>query len=119
VKMRPYNFYFSLLCGSSLLLGCTSIKTLQPTGGSRADGVVNLSYQVGMFEKPEVEWAQGLTTARERCRAWDYADAEAFGGTSSQCQAYNGYGMCVREFITASYQCTGYKESSAASTMIR
>ena len=32
---------------------------------------------------------------------------EAFGGTTTQCQAYNGYGNCLRAFVTVPYQCTG------------
>ncbi|MFL1802815.1 YecR family lipoprotein [Plesiomonas shigelloides] len=87
--------------------GCTSVKTLQATGGSRADGVVELSYEYGMFETPQVQWEQGLVTARERCQAWGYSNAEAFGGTTSACQAFNGYGNCVRALVTAKYQCIG------------
>lgn len=92
------------------LTGCTSVKTLQATGGSRADGVVELSYEVGMWEKPEVQWAQGQVTATERCKAWDYQSAEAFGGTTSACQAYNLYGRCVRAIFTVKYQCIGTQQ---------
>ena len=87
--------------------GCASIKVPQATGGSRADGIVELSYEYGMFEKPQVQWDQALITARQRCGAWGYQDAEAFGGTTSQCQAYTGYGNCIRFFVTAKYQCIG------------
>ncbi|MCE5233824.1 MAG: YecR-like lipofamily protein [Xanthomonadaceae bacterium] len=87
--------------------GCTTVKTLQATGGSRADGVVELSFEYGMFEKPQVQWAQGAATARDRCRAWGYSSAEPFGGTVSTCQAHDGYGGCVRTLVTAKYQCTG------------
>ena len=95
------------IIGISVLSGCTSVKTLQATGGSRSDGVIELSYQYGMFEKPQVQWEQGLITATSRCEAWGYQGAEAFGGTTSQCQAYNGYGNCVRQHVTAKYQCLG------------
>ena len=87
--------------------GCASIKIPQATGGSRADGIVELSYEYGVYEKPQVQWDQALITARQRCWAWDYQDAEPFGGTTSRCQAYNGYGNCVRFFVTAKYQCFG------------
>lgn len=97
----------AVLALSVLTVGCASVKTLQPTGGSRSDGVVEMSYEYGMFEKPQPEWGKALNSARQRCQAWGYQDAEAFGGTTSQCQARNGYGNCTRNFVTASYQCVG------------
>lgn len=98
---------FALIFMSSILNGCSRDVTLQATGGSRADGVVELSYEYGMFDKPIVDWDQGLVTAIERCRAWGYESAEFFGGTTSQCQAYNGYGDCVSWRVLAKCQCTG------------
>jgi|TARA_B100002003_G_C13653215_1_gene332222 uncharacterized protein YceK len=97
----------TLLFVLTALAGCASVKTLQATGGSRADGTVELSYTYGMFEKPQVQWDQGLITATERCKAWGYQGAEAFGGTTSECQSYNGYGNCVRWLVTVKYQCIG------------
>ena len=91
----------------STLSACTTIKVPQATGGSKSDGVVEMSYQYGQFEKPEVQWDQALTDAISRCQAWGYAGAEAFGGTTSECQAYNGYGNCIRQHVTAKYQCIG------------
>jgi len=87
------------------LNGCASVKTLQATGGSRADGVIALSYEYGMFEKPQINWNQAQTTAATRCEAWGYQSAEAFGGSTSQCQARNGYGNCLRYLVTVKYQC--------------
>ena len=94
-----------MLLSFAILNGCASIKTLQATGGSKADGVVELSYQYGMFEAPKVQWDQALVTAKGRCKAWGYPSAEAFGGTTSQCQTRNGYGNCTSYFVTAKYQC--------------
>ena len=49
------------------------------------------------------------------CQAWGYTAAEAFGGSTSQCQLYNGYGNCLRAFVTVPYQCTNaYAEPSQA-----
>ena len=91
----------------SFLSACAAIKVPQATGGSKADGVVEMSYQYGAFEKPQVQWDQALVTATSGCKAWGYSSAEAFGGTTSQCQAYNGYGNCIRQHVTAKYQCVG------------
>jgi len=76
------------------------------TGGSRSDGIVRLSYEYGAFNKVHIDEATALETARERCHAWGYKEAEAFGGITRQCQASNMYG-CVRWTVTKEYQCTG------------
>lgn len=93
--------------------GCAVQKTLTPTGGSRSDGVVRLSYTLNMFEKPVVDYAQAAYAARQRCAAWGYSDAESFGGETQDCQQYNGYGNCVQALITVEYQCTGQPEATA------
>lgn len=87
--------------------GCTVVKTPTPTGGSRADGIVELSYEYGQFEKPQVQWGDANRAARQRCEAWGYTDADRFGGVTRQCQAADAYGSCTRWLVTASYQCTG------------
>ena len=91
-----------------VIAGCarpTNI-TLVPTGGSRADGTVTLSYEYGGNEKPIIDAAQGAAAARDRCKAWGYSDAQPFGGESRQCQAPSQYG-CMRWFVSVPYQCLG------------
>ena len=89
-----------------LVAGCATQKTMHPSGGSRSDGMVNMTYEFGWLEKPEVDFASALVAARERCKAWGYADAEPFGGQNNLCLAYNGYGQCIRTQVTVPYQCT-------------
>lgn len=93
--------------------GCASVKTLEATGGSRSDGTVELSYEYGAFEAPQVQWERGLLTARERCAAWGYSDAEAFGGQKSTCQIPGTY-QCVRFFVTVTYQCIAAGDAAMA-----
>ena len=104
--MNTYKYFIILffICASS---GCTTTKTLQSTGGSRSDGTIELSYEVGMFEKPVIDWEQSLFTASQRCKAWGYSSAEAFGGQLTECQVYNSYGSCLRSIVTVKYQCIG------------
>jgi hypothetical protein len=85
---------------------CATAKTYTATGGSRSDGTVRLSYEVGMLEVPTVDEAQGLSIARQRCATWGYSGAEAFGGVTSQCTAMSSSG-CMTTLITKEYQCTG------------
>lgn len=89
------------------LSGCATVKTLQPTGGSRADGTVELSYAFGMLEVPQVQWAQGDADAATRCAAWGYSGAERFGGEKRHCQQSDLYGNCTSVMVTITYQCTG------------
>ena len=84
--------------------GCSTNKTLTPTGGSRLDGTVEMSYEIGSLQKAEINMEQGLTSARERCRAWGYSDAQPFGGERRTCQASNSYG-CIQYLVTVTYQC--------------
>src|SRR5437868_5558445 len=88
------------------LSGCAVQKTLVPTGGSRADGTIELSYEFGSFEQPKIDLAQGAEAASQRCQAWGYTNAEPFGGQKSTCQASNAYG-CIQTLVTIQYQCIG------------
>jgi hypothetical protein len=88
------------------LAACATAKSYTATGGSRSDGTVRLSYEVGMFEVPTVDENQGLQLARQRCATWGYTGAEAFGGTTSQCTSMGSSG-CMVTLVTKEYQCTG------------
>ena len=59
-----------ILAVATAMSGCAVQKTLTPTGGSRSDGTVKLSYVVGAFEKPVVNYAQAQSAAMQRCAAW-------------------------------------------------
>jgi len=94
---------------SIALASCATptVKIPQPIGGSRADGTIKMSYQVGRFEQPVVQWGIAQDAAAEKCKAWGYKNAEAFGGQQTQCQAVNGFGDCLSTLVTLTYQCTG------------
>jgi hypothetical protein len=91
---------------AATIAGCATQKELVATGGSRSDGVVELSFEYGGFEDPQLNAQQGLATATARCQAWGYPGAEPFGGERRQCQFSNEYG-CMRWTVTIPYQCTG------------
>jgi hypothetical protein len=93
--------------------GCATVSQMTATGGSRADGIVRLSYEVGMFDKVQIDEMSSLNTARRRCGTWGYNDAEAFGGVTRQCQSYGSMG-CMRWFVTKEYQCTSNASASVA-----
>ncbi len=81
-------------------------KQLVPTGGSKSDGTVRMSYSYGMFESPVVDPQQGMNAAKARCAAWGYSGAEPFGGFTSQCSQPSSSG-CMQTLVTIEYQCTG------------
>ena len=94
------------LCVALGIAGCTTIKEWGATGGSRADGTVRLSYQYGLFEKPQVSAEQGTELARSKCMAWGYTDAQPFGAATEACNNYGDSG-CTSWLVTAEYQCLG------------
>ncbi len=90
------------------LQGCAVQKELIPTGGSRADGTVKLAFQTGVFEKPQIDTAKSLETAKKRCAAWGYTDVEAFGGAGKECIDRN----CEHWTVTYQFQCIGTPAAS-------
>ncbi len=91
----------------SALMGCSVNKELVPTGGSKADGTIDMSYEVGAFEDPKVNLAAAQENAAQRCAAWGYKSAQPFGGEQRACQAFNGYGACMQWTVKVTYQCLG------------
>ena len=98
------NKYLLLLLSIVSLSSCAVNKTLYPTGGSKADGVIEMTYSYGGFEQPIVDWDVTEKTAAKRCKSWGYKNAEAFGGTLQQCNSYYN-GSCNSYLVTAKYQC--------------
>src|SRR5690348_8046420 len=99
--MRVWDY-----AGLLLIAGCATNITPQATAGSKADGTVTLSYEYGMIEQPVVDWSVANKTAKERCKAWHYRNAEAFGGSQNRCLASDAYGSCGRTQVNVTYQCT-------------
>jgi hypothetical protein len=100
------NRISALFITALFLVGCATPKQLVATGGSRADGTVKMSYEHSPFEVPQVNGAQGIATAKQRCAAWGYSGAEPFGGTTKKC-VNNSSSGCNRWMVTFEYQCTG------------
>jgi hypothetical protein len=90
-----------------LMTGCAVNKDWSATGGSRADAVVRLSYELQEMEKPVLNEQQAVNLATRRCKSWGYSGAEAFGGVTRQCNATGGFSGCSQWTVTKEYQCTG------------
>ena len=105
--MKHAILFTSLILSITFLQGCAVQKELIPTGGSRADGIIKLSYEYGRFEVPTLDAQQGLTAAKQRCSSWGYKNAEAFGGSTKSCIIPRNNG-CNRWLVSIEYQCTEY-----------
>lgn len=108
--------YAIFACGLAsfiCLSGCTVQKEWAATGGSRADGTVELAFEYGGFEKPQVNNAQGVDLAASMCSGWGYTGSQPFT-PMSKCEAVNAYGNCLRFLVTRKYQCLGAPASPAA-----
>ena len=90
-----------------VLSGCATSKSWSATGGSRSDATVRLSYEYGLFEKPQVSEMEAINLATARCKTWGYTGAEAFGGVTRQCNMPDGMGGCNGWLVTKEFQCTG------------
>ena len=97
-----------------LLAGCSTPMRPVPTGGSRADATVDMSFEYGEFQKPVIDWNQAAADAAKRCAVWGYTGAEAFGGQRNSCVQGGGMSGCARMGTTMTYQCTGTGTPPAA-----
>lgn len=101
------RFTICAVLTAALLAGCTVNKSPLPTGGSRADGTVELSYEIGEYEQAKINGYEADAQALERCKAWGYSGAQMFGGQKRQCMQPGAYGTCILYNVTLTYQCTG------------
>ncbi|SFI70317.1 YecR-like lipoprotein [Pseudomonas guineae] len=97
----------ALVAVVATLSGCATKKDFYATGGSRADGSVDMAHDFAQFEKPVIDIAQAQSIAKSKCRVWGYSDAEAFGGKQLKCHQSNGYGTCIAGQVIYKYQCLG------------
>lgn len=95
------------LVAAVVMTACSAKVDWAATGGSRADGVVRLAYEIGEFQTAELNEYQAVDLATRRCQTWGYTGAEAFGGVTRQCNQWGGLGGCARWIVTKEFQCTG------------
>lgn len=90
----------------TVLSACATQKEWAAIGGSRADGVVVMSYSHGNMEIPTVVEDQAVTMALASCKSWGYSGAKPFGGETKRCTAPT-FGGCNYWQVERQYQCTG------------
>jgi len=103
--MKLHCFFF--IAAAMMLTACATQETLVPTGGSRSGGTVQLSYEYGLFQVPQVNMDRATQTAADKCAVWGYSGAQPFGGQINRCEQFNAYGTCIQTLVTMTFQCTG------------
>jgi hypothetical protein len=103
-----------LLLVITALVGCSVKRDFYATGGSRADGVVDMAYDYRSLENPVIDPKQAYSIARSKCALWGYADTEPFGGKIQACTLRSGFGECAAWQVTIKYQCLGSLERPGA-----
>jgi hypothetical protein len=98
--------YWLAVFGFLALAGCAAQVQLVPSGGSRADGVIDMSTELGAMRTPEIDWADARKVASSRCAAWGYSQAEAFGTLEQKCIETDPKLGCLTYAYTAKYQCS-------------
>jgi hypothetical protein len=96
------------------LPGCATKKDFYATGGSRADGTVDMAYDFRPFEQPVVDHQQAQKLAKSKCGVWGYSSAEPFGGKTTNCYRRDGWGNCTAGQVIVKYQCIGNLDAPAA-----
>ena len=84
-----------------IVSACTSLVP-SALDGSRSDGTITVGVgNVSVLD--DVDWSGAQAIAVERCQAWGYSGAVAFGGVRQIC----GSRDCYTARIERKYQCTG------------
>jgi hypothetical protein len=89
-----------VIMAALLTVGCSVIKVPALSGTNQENGLVELSFDHSVFQKPEVNWDQALLTATQQCQSWGYKKPQQVGEIQSECVSQNDRGNC-----------NGYKKS--------
>lgn len=104
---------FLVFLGSALTAGCvTAYVTPVATGGSKSDGIIEMSYERDSMIATEVDRAGAMMRAKDRCVSWGYDDVEPFDAGMEKCISVSS-GICSRYRVTTQYQCFNYESETA------
>jgi hypothetical protein len=96
---------FTLLALALAVAGCTTYKLWSESAADSELGIVQLSYEYGKYENPQVDERAGVNMARERCAEWGFSDAQR-KGEDRQCLT-GAQTDCSRWQVLREYQCLG------------
>jgi hypothetical protein len=87
--------------------GCTTYKLWTESDSDQQAGTIQLSYDYGRFESPQVDERAGIEMARERCAGWGFANAQRHGQESACLEGTKA--DCKKWRVTRDYSCTKAK----------
>jgi len=93
------------LAACLLIASCATPVVPMPIGGSKADGVVILGANYGMWQSPDYKWDEALASARRTCIGWGYKDAQPFNQFQTRCTDMTPAG-CAHTEVVMRFQCT-------------
>lgn len=98
---------FATVALAIMITGCASpvTKDWGASGGSKADGTVQLSVRYGDMQTPILDDAQGKRAALARCEKWGYSSVDEFDFVNKVCMQPGGLSGCRDTVITKTYQC--------------
>ena len=94
------------LMATALLTACATPSPVRVSNGDRSQGMVTLSYDYNVTQKPSINWRQGLQEAVARCQQWGYGTAIPTDKTSKTCTAKTQGGDCIAWRLSTDFQCT-------------
>ena len=89
-----------------IISACATDNKFRPTGASRPDGIVQLSYDYVLSDRPVLDWMSAQDTAEERCTSWGYAGAQKSGAGRQICLTQDIFGRCKSFHVNVAYYCT-------------
>lgn len=96
---------FLILAAAAVIAGCTTYKLWTESETDAELGIVQLSYEYGKFESPQVDERAGVSMARDRCHEWGFPDAQRKGEDRQCIQGIES--SCSRWKVLREYQCLG------------
>lgn len=95
-----------ILCLALGLTGCATVTDMHATGGSKSDGIVEMSYEYQPMQRVNIDKDKALQSAIKRCQSWGYQTAEAFDAGQRSC-VWGDFLGCNQFKVTYQYQCLG------------
>lgn len=109
--MRSFVVISLLLVTAS---GCAVVKTPSISGINRDEGKIQMTYNYGALERPQVKWDEVLASANNQCKSWGYQDAQQTSAPQSTCIQNNQQGNCISWKVDTLYDCRLSPEQQAS-----
>ncbi len=97
-----------------IISACATDNGFQANGSDRANGLVQLSYQYVLSDRPVLDWVVAQRTAEARCASWGYARAQRSEDRRRSCLTQDIFGRCKSYRVNVAYQCTDDAASQSA-----